>query len=85
VLYAFERHLHLFHSPGGVAESGPNVISLEIGISPQDLILGVTGSQKAQDGSDRDSHPANAGLASHDLRVEGVSLECAHGFLLPET
>jgi hypothetical protein len=73
----FERRLHALmrdHS-ASVGQTGQDVLTLEPGISPHDLLRRITGCEHRQDVLDRESSPANDRLPAEDCRVYGDPLQ----------
>ena len=58
----------LFSSPGGISQSGEDVVVFQIGEVGEDFLVGLACSEQADDGANSDPHAAKAGLATHDIR-----------------
>src|SRR5690606_7198064 len=63
-----EWQLVLFRPPGGIGQSGEDVILLQIREVVEDFLVRLAGSEQADDGANSDTHAAKARLATHDIR-----------------
>lgn len=60
---------------GGVGHGGSDVITLQVRIIAQDLVLGGACCQHIQDILDTNAHTANTGAAAALARLNGDALE----------
>ena len=62
----------------GVGQGLVDVLSFKVGICSEDFVTRASGRRKSDDGTNRDAQTANAGLAAHDVGIDGDPFERFH-------
>src|SRR5262249_41047238 len=81
---SLEGQFHFLGAPRGVRESRADIVSLQVGVRLQDLLVRTAGSEETQDGPYGHPHTPDAGAPAHDGGIAGDALEEIHGRSIPK-
>lgn len=78
-----QRHSNFFNVPGGVLLGLVDVLSLKVGVCPEDFVDREPDCHKAYDGSYGDAQATDTGLVAHHFRIERNAWKSSHDAQFP--